>query len=202
MVLSVGGRSMPVYWLGLILIYVFSYVFKILPFSGRVDFGTGLRPGTGFYLWDSVVQGNWTALRNILSHMILPAATLAVVQLALIARLTRSSMLEVLNQDYVRTARAKGLVERIVVFRHALRNAAIPLITVIGLQLGSLMGGSILTESVFAWPGIGRMMVEAVFGRDYPLIQGAILVIALGFVLTNLAVDLLYSVLDPRISYE
>jgi ABC-type dipeptide/oligopeptide/nickel transport system permease component len=128
--------------------------------------------------------------------------TLAVVQLALIGRLTRSGMLEVLNQDYVRTARSKGLAERVVIFRHALRNAAIPLVTVIGLQMGSLLGGSILTETVFAWPGIGRLTVDAVFGRDYPLIQGCVLVFAIGFVLINLVVDILYGVLDPRISYE
>jgi peptide/nickel transport system permease protein len=201
MVLTVGGRSMPVYWLGLLLIYFFSYVFEVLPFSGRIDFGVDLGPGTGFYLLDSILQTNGAAFRNVLAHLTLPAATLAVVQIALVGRLTRSSMLEVLSQDYVRTARSKGLAERVVVYRHALRNAAIPLVTVVGLQLGSLLGGSILTESVFAWPGVGRMTVEAVFGRDYPLIQGCVLIFALGFVLTNVVVDLLYGMLDPRISY-
>jgi peptide/nickel transport system permease protein len=202
MVGTVIGQSMPVFWLGIILIYVFSYALGLLPFSGRLDREVNLQPQTGFHILDSILQGNWSALRNTLAHLILPAMALASVSLALIGRITRSSMLEVLGQDYIRTARSKGLGERVVTYRHAFRNAMIPLATIVGLQLGTLLGGAILTETVFAWPGLGRLIVNAVFNRDYPLVQGCVLFIAVGFLLTNVAVDVLYAIIDPRVTYE
>jgi peptide/nickel transport system permease protein len=202
MVGTVIGQSMPVFWLGIIFIYVFSYALGLLPFSGRLDREADLQPMTGFYVLDSVLQGNWGALRSALAHLALPAMALASVSLALIGRITRSSMLEVLGQDYVRTARSKGLVERLVTYRHAFPNAMIPLVTIVGLQLGTLLGGAILTETVFAWPGLGRLIVNAVFNRDYPLVQGCVLFIAVGFLLTNLVVDVVYAMIDPRVTYE
>lgn len=202
MVGTVIGQSMPVFWLGIIFIYVFSYALGMLPFSGRLDREANLQPMTGFYVLDSIFQGNWAALRSALAHLALPALALASVSLALIGRITRSSMLEVLGQDYVRTARSKGLRERVVTYRHAFPNAMIPLVTIVGLQLGTLLGGAILTETVFAWPGLGRLIVNAVFNRDYPLVQGCVLFIAVGFLLTNLAVDIVYAMIDPRVTYE
>lgn len=167
------GVSMPVYWLGLMLIVLFAVQWQLLPAAGN-DKPT-----------------SW----------ILPSLTLAAFSVALIARMTRSSMLEVLHQDYVRTAWAKGLPERGVIFRHALKNAFIPVLTVIGLQFGALLGGAVLTESVFAWPGIGRLMVDSIFARDYPVVQGVALIFATMFILLNLVVDILYAYLDPRIHY-
>ncbi|MGD2165665.1 MAG: ABC transporter permease [Anaerolineae bacterium] len=202
MVGTVIGQSMPIFWLGIILIYIFSYALGLLPFSGRLDREVNLQPQTGFYILDSILHSNWGALRNALAHLILPAIALASVSLALIGRITRSSMLEVLGQNYIRTARYKGLEERVVTYRHAFRNAMIPLVTVVGLQLGTLLGGAILTETVFAWPGLGRLIVNAVFNRDYPLVQGCVLFIAIGFLLTNLVVDVLYAIIDPRVTYE
>jgi ABC-type dipeptide/oligopeptide/nickel transport system permease component len=140
--------------------------------------------------------------RDLLAHLVLPAVTLAAASVTIIARLTRSTMLEVLGQDYIRTARAKGLVERLVVARHGLRNALIPIVTVVGVQAGYLLGGAVLTETVFAWPGVGTLMVQGILARDFPLVQGCVLVIALSFVVINLAVDLLYAWIDPRIRYE
>jgi ABC-type dipeptide/oligopeptide/nickel transport system permease component len=167
------GVSMPVYWLGLMLIIVFAIHLNWLPAAGS--------------------EGA--------ASIILPALTLAAFSVALIARMTRSSMLEVLRQDFVRTARAKGLGERLVVARHALKNALIPIITVIGLQFGALLGGAVLTESVFGWPGMGQLLVESIFSRDYPMVQGIVLVFSALFILTNLLVDLCYAVIDPRIHY-
>ena len=141
-------------------------------------------------------------LGDLLAHLVLPAVTLAAASMTIIARLTRSTMLDILRQDFVRTARAKGLVERGVVLRHALKNALIPIVTVVGVQAGYLLGGAMLTETVFAWPGVGTLMVQGILARDFPLVQGCVLVVALGFVLINLAVDLLYAWLDPRIRYE
>lgn len=167
------GISMPVYWLGLMLILVFSIRLRWLPAAGA---------------------------EGVLS-VVLPAVTLAFFSMAFIARITRSSMLEVLHQDYVRTARSKGVKQRTVVWRHALRNALAPVITVIGLQFGELLGGAILTETVFAWPGLGRLLVDSIFARDYPTVQGLVIVFALLFALVNLAIDLFYSVIDPRVRY-
>jgi peptide/nickel transport system permease protein/oligopeptide transport system permease protein len=167
------GVSMPVYWLGLMLITLFAVQWQLVPAAGNDQ------------------PTSW----------ILPSLTLAAFSVALIARMTRSSMLEVLHQDYVRTAWAKGLAERGVIFRHALKNAFIPVLTVLGLQFGALLGGAVLTESVFAWPGIGRLMVDSIFARDYPVVQGVVLVFATMFILLNLVVDVLYAYLDPRIHY-
>ncbi|HXJ81496.1 MAG TPA: ABC transporter permease [Candidatus Methylomirabilis sp.] len=171
---SLFGLSMPVFWTGLVLIVVFSLWLPWLPVGGV----------------------------GSPSHLVLPAVTLALPSVAMVARMTRSSVLEVLREDYVRTARAKGVAERLVVAKHALRNAAIPILTLLGLQAGQLMGGAVLTESVFSWPGLGRLMIKAIFARDYVLLQGAVLVFALAFVLINLAVDVAYGALDPRISRQ
>jgi peptide/nickel transport system permease protein len=181
---SIFGASMPSFWLGLVLMVCFSLWLGWLPASGMYG-----AHGTG-------------GLADLLSHLALPAVTLAAASTTIIARLTRSTMLDILRQDFVRTARAKGLVERGVVLRHALRNALIPTVTVVGVQAGYLLGGAILTETVFAWPGVGTLMIQGILARDFPLVQGCVLVIALGFVLFNLAVDLLYAFLDPRIRYE
>jgi peptide/nickel transport system permease protein len=174
MLVALAGVSVPVFWLGLNLILLFSVRLQWLP-------------SFGYETW---------------RHLVLPSLTLGAASTAVVARMTRSAMLEVLGQDYVRTARAKGLAERVVVSRHALRNALIPVVTVLGLQLGTLLSGAVLTETVFAWPGIGRLLVEAVLARDYPIIQGATLLIAATFVVLNVAVDVLYGLLDPRIRYE
>ncbi len=183
-VASLFGASMPVFWLGIVLMVVFSLWLGWLPASGMfAPYGGG-------------------DARDLLSHLILPALTLAAASVTIVARLTRSTMLEVLGQDYVRTARAKGLAERGVVIRHALKNAMIPILTVVGVQAGYLLGGAVLTETVFAWPGVGTLMVQGILARDFPLVQGCVLVIALSFVLINLCVDLLYGFLDPRIRYE
>jgi peptide/nickel transport system permease protein len=171
---SLFGLSMPVFWTGLVLIVVFAFWLPLLPVGGV----------------------------GSPAHLVLPAVTLALPSIAMIARMTRSSVLEVLREDYVRTARAKGVGERLVVVKHALRNAAIPILTLIGLQAGQLMGGAVLTETVFAWPGLGRLMVKAIFARDYILLQGLVLIFALAFVVINLVVDLSYGALDPRVSRQ
>lgn len=201
MFIALFGFSMPIFWLGIMLILLFAWLLGWFPISGRLDLTADLVRLTNFYLLDAVLTRNWAALGNALRHLVLPAVTLSTVPLAIIARMTRSSLLEVLRQDYVRTARAKGLAERRVVLRHALRNAAIPVITVIGLNVGSLLSGAILTETIFAWPGVGRLVVDAIFARDYPVVQGTVLVIAIVFVAVNLLVDLSYAALDPRIRY-
>jgi len=157
----------------------------------------GWLPASG--MWAPYGGGDF---RDLVLHLVLPAVTLAAASLTIIARLTRSTMLEVLGQDYIRTARAKGLVEGRVVVRHGLKNALIPIVTVVGVQAGYLLGGAVLTETVFAWPGVGTLMVQGILARDFPLVQGCVLVVALGFVLVNLAVDLLYAYLDPRIRYD
>lgn len=196
------GVSMPIFWLGLMLIILFSVMLGWLPVSGRADIGMEPDVITNFYIIDSLITGNWDALVSSLRHLVLPAVALASYSTAIIARMTRSTMLEVVRQDYIRTARAKGLAERVVVFRHALRNALIPVVTVIGLQMGSLLGGAVLTETVFSWPGIGSLLVNAILAGDYPLVQGSVIFIATVYVLVNLAVDVLYAFLDPRIHYS
>ncbi|HEX3177777.1 MAG TPA: ABC transporter permease [Methylomirabilota bacterium] len=183
-VASLFGASMPVFWLGIVLMVIFSLQLGWLPASG---------------MWAPYGGGD---ARDLLAHLALPAVTLAAASVTIIARLTRSTMLEVLGQDYIRTARAKGLVERLVIARHGLRNALIPIVTVVGVQAGYLLGGAVLTEAVFAWPGVGTLMVQGILARDFPLVQGCVLVIAVSFVLVNLAVDLLYAWIDPRIRYE
>ncbi|SFQ94775.1 ABC transporter permease [Desulfoscipio geothermicus] len=196
------GVSMPIFWLGLMMIVLFSLKLHWLPVSGRIDIGMEPVHITGLYIMDSILTRDWESLKSALLHIIMPATALASYSMAIIARMTRSTMLEVIRQDYIRTARAKGLKETVVTYRHALRNALIPVITVIGLQMGVLMGGAVLTETVFSWPGIGSRLVDAILASDYPMVQGSIIFIATVFVVVNLVVDLLYAWLDPRIKYS
>jgi dipeptide transport system permease protein len=195
------GYSMPIFWWGLLLIILFSGILQWTPVSGRISLMFFFPSVTGFMLIDSLLSGQQGAFRSAASHLILPSIVLATIPLAVIARQTRSAMLEVLSEDYVRTARAKGLSPFRVVGIHALRNAMIPVITTIGLQVGVLMAGAILTETIFSWPGIGKWMVDSVFKRDYPVIQGGLLIIAGIIMLVNLAVDLLYGLINPRIRH-
>lgn len=199
MVGSLVGVSMPIFWLGFVLMIVFSLRLDWFPLSGRFDVSYYFPRVTNFVLIDTLLDGQWGAFASGVKHLVLPAVTLSTVPMAIIARMTRSSMLEVLRQDFVRTARAKGLGGWRIVAVHALRNAFIPVLTVIGLQFGLLLGGAILTETVFAWPGVGRLTVEAIYTRDYPLIRGCVLLVATSFVLINLLVDLLYVTIDPRV---
>jgi peptide/nickel transport system permease protein len=196
------GVSMPIFWLGLMLLYVFGLKLNWFPTTGRIDPGVGLEPITNLYILDSILTWNFPALFNALHHIALPAMALATIPTAFIARITRSAMLDVLNQDYIRTARAKGLVEFMVVARHAFRNALLPVVTVIGLQTGSLLAGAILTETIFAWPGMGRWIVNAIVARNFPVVQTGVLVFALIFIFANLIVDVSYGLLDPRIRYD
>ncbi|SHF34431.1 peptide/nickel transport system permease protein [Desulforamulus putei DSM 12395] len=202
MVGALLGVSMPIFWLGLMLIILFSVTLGWLPVSGRIAVGMEPTAITHFYLLDSLLTGNWEAFKSALSHLILPAVALASYSMAIIARMTRSTMLEVIRQDYIRTARSKGLAESVVVFKHALRNALIPVTTVIGLQMGSLLGGAVLTETVFSWPGIGSFIVNAILAGDFPVVQGGVIMVATIFVVVNLIVDILYAYLDPRIKYS
>jgi len=217
------GVSMPVFWLGLMLAYLFAILLKGTPFwlppSSRLTAGTSMPPLdqvwqlqnlTGFsqflvnflsnsVIFHSLVLGKWDITLDALKHLILPSLAVGTIPLAIIARLTRSSLLEVLGQEYVRTARAKGLRERVVLMRHAMRNALIPIVTVVGLQVGSLLSGAVLTETVFALPGVGTQLVDSIFARDYPVVQGFVVVVALVFASVNIIVDLSYTFLDPRI---
>jgi len=227
MVLANTGVSMPVYWLGLMLAYLFAIILKDtplwLPPSGRLTagissvpfyevFGWSVQPETfKFYLLDfisnhfllnSLITGQWEVLRDALKHMILPSMALSTIPLSIIARMTRSSMLEVLRQDFIRTARSKGLRERIVVLRHAFRTALLPVATIIGLQMGTLFAGAVLTETIFGLAGVGRMLFEAITARDFPIVQAFTVVIAIGYVTVNLLVDLSYVFIDPRIKLE
>lgn len=196
------GVSMPIFWLGLMLIYLFGVKLGLLPPSGRLDVTIELETITNIYVLDAIITGNWVALKDALRHLIMPAVALGTIPMAMIARMTRSSMLEVMRQDFVRTARAKGLPEKTIVFKHALKNAFLPVLTVIGLQFGYLLGGAVMTEWIFSWPGIGRWMFMAIGARDFPIVQGGILLIATVFVFVNLIVDVLYSYVDPRIRYD
>ena len=220
------GVSMPVFWLGLLLAYVFALLLRDSPFfippSGRLTSGISLPPlaqvwqiqnpdGLGGFIlsflsssviFNSLVTGNWNTTRDALWHLILPSVAVGTIPLSIIARMTRSSLLEVLGQDYVRTARAKGLRERRVLLRHAMRNALIPIVTIIGLQVGGLLAGAILTETVFALPGMGTAIVSAIFARDYPVVQAFTVAIALIYALVNIFVDLSYAYLDPRIRLQ
>jgi peptide/nickel transport system permease protein len=195
------GVSMPIFWLGLIFILVFAVKLRWFPVSGRIQLGMEPSHVTGLYLLDSILTGDMDAFVSSLKHLVLPAVALGSYSMAIIARMTRSTMLETIRQDYVRTARAKGLFERAVILVHAFRNAIIPVITVIGLQLGTLLGGAVLTETVFAWPGVGSYTVDAILKSDFPVVQGSVIMMAIIFVLVNLIVDLLYGYLDPRIKY-
>jgi len=195
------GFSMPIFWWGLLLIILFSGILQWTPVSGRISLMFFFPPVTGFMLIDSLLSGQEGAFKSAVSHLILPTIVLGTIPLAVIARQTRSAMLEVLSEDYVRTARAKGLSTFRVVGIHALRNAMIPVVTTIGLQVGVMLAGAILTESIFSWPGIGKWMVDSVFRRDYPVIQGGLLIIAGMIMLVNLLVDLLYGLINPRIRH-
>jgi len=199
---SLAGVSMPVYWLGLMVIMLFAVMLQWLPAGGRLDPALKLETSTNFYLIDAVASGNTDALVDVVKHLALPALVLATHPMSIIARMTRSSMLEVLQQDYIRTAQAKGLRESAVLLRHALKNAFLPVITIIGLQTGTLLAGAILTETIFSWPGIGKWVYDGILARDYPIVQGGTLLIAVIFVLANLLVDVSYAFLDPRIHYE
>lgn len=202
MVGALIGVSMPIFWLGLMLIMLFAVLLDWFPTGGRLNHKTELEVITNFFIIDSIIAGNLPALWDTLKHLFLPAIALATIPMAIIARMTRSSMLDVLHSDYIRTAHAKGLSERFVLIQHALKNAFLPVITIIGLQTGILLAGAILTETIFSWPGIGKWVYDAILGRDYPVVQGGTLLIALVFVLVNLLVDLSYGYLDPRIHYE
>lgn len=196
---SLIGFSMPIFWWGLVLILVFSVQLGLTPVSGRIGFEYDIHPVTGFLLIDTLWTGaGWGAFFDALKHMILPATALGTIPLAVVARMTRSSMLEVLGEDYMRTAKAKGLKFGRIVFIHGLRNALIPVITVIGFMFGTIVTGAILTETIFSWPGIGKWLVASVTSRDYPVIQGGILIIAAIIVFVNMAVDVIYGLVNPR----
>ncbi len=221
------GVSMPVFWLGLMLAYIFALLLKDTPFwlppSGRLSAGVAAIPfyevygwevvkGTSLYrfleffanmvIFNSLITFDWTVLKDAITHLILPSAALSTIPMAIIARMTRSSMLQVLGLDYMRTARAKGLSERWVVMRHGFRNALLPIVTIVGLQLGVVFSGAILTETIFSLAGVGRSLYEAITARDFPIIQGFTVVVAVGYIVVNLVVDLSYAFLDPRIKLE
>jgi peptide/nickel transport system permease protein len=196
---SLLGISIPIFVLAIILKYIFAVRLGWLPTVGRVSVLTALEHPTNFYILDSIITGNWAALWDAIKHLILPAIALGTIPLAIITRITRAAVLDVQNEDYVRTARAKGMAPRTVDSRHILRNAMLPIATIIGLQMGLLLSGAVLTETVFAWPGIGTWLVDAIEARNYPVLQGGILFIAFVFVLVNLVVDVSYGFLNPRI---
>lgn len=203
--LSMGGAflgiSMPVFWLGIVLMIIFSLNLGWVPTYGRIGHDVALQKVTGFYVIDSILTGNMPALVSSLKHLFLPSITLGAQLAAIVARVMRSSMLDVLRNDYVVMARAKGLKESRVVVKHAMRNAMIPTITVIGLEMGSFLGGNMIVETVFGWPGMGRLVVNAIFVRDYPLVEGAVMLYAFTFVFVNLIVDVLYTYINPKITF-
>ena len=199
---ALTGVSMPIFWLGLVLAWIFGVQLGLLPTGFRLDSESTFKPVTNFVILDALVQRQWAVLGDALRHLILPAVALATIPLAVITRMTRASLLEELTRDYIRTARAKGLSGMAVIVRHGLGNALLPLLTVIGLQTGRLLAGAILTETIFSWPGIGLWVYESIESRDYAIVQGATLFIAVIVVVVNLATDLLYAVADPRIKYS
>lgn len=201
MVFALIGVSVPIFWLGIMMIIFFCGTLGWFPAGGRIN--PMLRPEhfTGLFLVDSLIAGDWAAFKDAANHLVLPVVALGMYSMAIIARMTRSSMLETLEQDYIRTARAKGIAEWRVIIFHALRNALIPIVTVIGLQLGALLGGSVLTETVFAWPGIGSYTVNCIMKSDFPVVQGVVMLVATIFVFINLLVDVIYACIDPRIKY-
>lgn len=194
------GISMPSFWLGLVLIMVFAVTLGWLPTSGRMDAGVSLPAITGFYLVDTLANGQPAIFASALKHILLPAVTLGAELTAILSRVLRSSMTEIMRMDYVRTARAKGVAEWRVVCFHGLRNALIPAVTVLGLQFGALLGGNMIVETIFGWPGLGRLVVNAIFARDYPVVQGAVMLYAVTFLLLNLTVDIIYTLLNPKIT--
>lgn len=202
MVLALIGVSMPIFWLGLMEQWVFAINLDWLPTSGREEVRNPVTAITNIYIIDTIIQGRTDQLVEVIKHLVLPSIALATIPMAIIARITRSTMLEVMRSDFIRTARAKGLRMFWVVYKHSLKNAIIPVLTIIGLQTGLLLGGAILTETIFSWPGIGRYIYEAIGYRDYPVVQSGVLVIAFIFVMINLVIDLLYAAIDPRIKYH
>ena len=194
------GISMPAFWLGIVLILILSVQLRLLPVFGRIDYEAGLKEITGFYVLDSIITGNKVALVSTIRHLILPSLSLGAAMAAIVARVLRSSLVEILRQDYITLARAKGQIEFLVVMKHALRNALIPTVTVVGLQVGVLLGGNMIVETVFAWPGLGRLVVSAIYARDFPLVQWVVMVYAFTFVMANLIVDILYTCLNPKIT--
>lgn len=194
------GISLPNFWLGIVLMILFAVKLRVFPVMGRIDSGIFLDKVTGFYVIDSIITGNMAALNSSLRHLFLPALTLCAEMAAIVARVTRSGMLEVLRQDYIMLARSKGLGEFIVITKHAFRNAMIPTITVVGIEIGALLGGNMIIETVFGWPGMGRLAVDAIFSRDFPLIQGVVMIYAFTYVMANLLADVLYTVANPKIS--
>ncbi|MEO7941624.1 MAG: ABC transporter permease [Burkholderiaceae bacterium] len=198
-VASLMGISLPGFWFGLLLILFFGVTLQILPVSGRSELAIDIVPVTHFLLIDTLLAGNLAAFRAALAHLVMPSLTLGLPMAAVLMRVTRTSMLEVLRQDYVTFAEAKGLHPRRVLYRHALKNALIPTVTVAALEVGSLLGGSMIIETVFGWPGLGRVVVESIFTRNYPMIQAAILLYAVTYVLLNFLADVLYTVLNPRV---
>jgi len=199
---SLIGVSIPVFFLAILLKYVFAVRLGWLPSVGRIDVESDVEHPTNFYILDAIITRDWATLKDVIRHLILPAIALGSIPLAIITRITRASVLDVQNEDYVRTARAKGLPPRIVDRRHILRNALLPISTIIGLQVGLLLSGAILTETVFAFPGMGSWLRDAIFNRDYPVLQGGILFLAFVFVIVNLLVDISYAVINPRIRYS
>lgn len=202
MTFSLTGYSMPIFWWALLLMLIFSVTLGWTPVSGRIDVVYWIDDVTGFMLVDSLLSGEEGAFSSAVSHLILPSIVLGTIPMAVIARMTRSSMLEVLSEDYIRTARSKGIAPWRVIVIHALRNALIPVITVIGLQVGILLSGAILTETVFAWPGIGKWLIESIGRRDYPVVQGGILIVATIIIVVNLLVDITYGIVNPRIRHS
>jgi peptide/nickel transport system permease protein len=202
MVLALVGVSVPIFWLGLMEQWIFSINLGWLPTAGRESVINPVDPITHLFVIDTLIQGETEKFVTVIKHLVLPSVALATIPMAIIARITRSSMLEVMRSDYIRTARAKGMKMFWVVYKHSLKNAIIPVLTIIGLQTGLLLGGAILTETIFSWPGIGRYIYEAIGFRDYPVIQSGILIVAAIFVMINLIVDLLYAFIDPRIKYS
>jgi peptide/nickel transport system permease protein len=201
MAVSLVGVSMPVFWLSMVLVYFFAVVLKWLPPSARLDSNLTLEPITGLFVLDGILRGKLELALNAFKHLILPSVALGTIPMAIIARITRSSMLEVLSQDYVRTAKAKGLEYRKIILKHTLRNAMLPISTIIGLQIGTLLGGAVLTETIFSWPGLGSWIYQGITERDYPVIQGGVIFAALIISVVNLLVDLSYAYLDPRVQY-
>jgi peptide/nickel transport system permease protein len=195
------GVSLPNFWLGILLIYFLGGQLNLLPVAGRIEYGIEVKSVTGLYLLDSLITGNLDALRSTLKHLLMPAFTLGSALAAIVTRISRSSVLEVMRQDYVTTARAKGLSEKTVIWRHILRNALITIVTILGLQLGALLSGSVVTETVFSYPGIGDLLIQSISARDYKLTQVLILMFAVTYFVVNLLVDLLYTWIDPRIKF-
>ena len=198
---ALTGQSLPIFWWGLVLILFFSITLGWTPVSGRISLEFYIEPITGFLLLDCLLQNDWQAFYSTLHHLILPTLALGTIPLAIVARMTRSSMIEVMGEDYIRTAKAKGLRPGRIIFIHGLRNALIPVITVIGLQTGALLAGAVLTETIFSWPGIGKWLVDSLDRRDYPVLQGAVLMVATFIMVVNFIIDILYGFINPRIRH-